>query len=89
MGDSCGSAWEVPRQHRVVQTTTSRGRRMMESLRGYCQDSAAGRQPRKQGNIAESHVVGGASTIASLPRHDSIMRDSQESLRTLSEDGDG
>jgi len=31
-----------------------------------------GRQPWKQGSTSESHVAGGAITIASLPRHDSI-----------------
>ena len=31
-----------------------------------------GRQPWKQSNTAESHVAGGAITIASLPRHDGI-----------------
>ena len=30
IGDSGGSFWKVPRQHPVVLTPTSRGRRMME-----------------------------------------------------------
>ena len=46
---------------------------------GKCQ-WRKGRKPWKQGNTAESHIEGEASTIASLPRYDSISSRTIERL---------